>query len=324
MTKRAVVQGIGHAVPSKVLTNAELEKIVDTNDEWIRQRTGISERRVTEPNETTGTLSIEASKRALSMSGIAPEELNLIILGTVTGDMTTPGAGCLVQHALGAKNAGTFDIGAGCAGFVSSLSVASAMIESGQAQKILVIGADTLTKFVDWTDRGTCILFGDAAAAVVLSAEENTERGILKTALFSDGSGCRLVHIPSQIHQSPENKNSESKIIMAGSEVYRFAVKAIPEACDKVLEMAGVQASEVDLFVPHQANVRIIDAAAARMDFPPEKVFVNAHKYGNTSAGSIPLALSEAVEEGRLKEGMLVLTVGFGAGLVWGANLIRW
>ena len=235
MMKRAVVQGIGHAVPSKVLTNADLEKIVDTSDEWIRQRTGISERRVTEPHETTGTLSIEAAKRALAMSGVAPEELDFIILGTVTGDMTTPGTGCLVQHALGAKNAGTFDIGAGCAGFVSSLGVASAMMESGQADKVLVIGADTLTKFVDWTDRSTCILFGDAAAAMVLGVQENTERGILKTALFSDGSGCKLVHIPSQIHQSLNEERLAPKIIMTGSEVYRFAVKAIATHAEEVL-----------------------------------------------------------------------------------------
>ena len=324
MIKRAVIQGIGHAVPEKVLTNSDLEKMVDTSDEWIRQRTGIVERRVTQSHETTSTLSTEASKKALSKAGIEPEELDLIILGTLTGDMTTPAAGCLVQGALGAKNAGTFDVGAACAGFVTSLSVGAAMIESGQSKKILVIGADTLTKYVDWTDRSTCILFGDAAAAVVLVAEENTERGVLKTALFSDGTGNKLVHIPSHLDACCKGAKSPSKIIMAGSEVYRFAVNAIPEACSKVLEMTGFKSEDIDLFVPHQANVRIIDAAASRMNLPAEKVFINAHKYGNTSAGSIPLALSEAVEEGRLKPGMLVLTVGFGAGLVWGANLIRW
>jgi len=328
MPTKAVITGIGHAVPSKVLTNADLSKMVDTNDEWITQRTGIKERRICEANETCSTLGIEAGRVALAQANLPADQLDLIVCGTVTGDMLFPSTSCLIQTGLGANNAGSYDLGAACAGFIYSVANAAAMIESGAAKKVLVIGVDTLSKFVDWTDRSTCVLFGDGAGAVVLEAAENTERGVLRTVLFSDGAGAP--HIDLQVGGglypscSPQAESKRNTIFMAGAEVYRFAVNAMGEACCKVLDEVGLTPDDIDLFVPHQANLRIIDSAAKRLGLPPEKVFVNVHKYGNTSGGSIPIALSEAVAEGRLKPGMTVLTVGFGAGLVWGSNIIRW
>lgn len=328
MPTKAVITGIGHAVPSKVLTNDDLSKIVDTNDEWITQRTGIKERRITSATETSSTLGTEASINALKQAGVSPTELDLVICGTVTGDMMFPSTSCLIQERIGARNAGAFDLGAACAGFIYSLSVASAMIESGHIRNVLVIGVDTLTKIVDWSDRSTCVLFGDGAGAAVLQPSENSDRGIIRTVLMADGSGSPYIKIEAGggLHpvSNPASLDKSNHIFMAGSEVYRFAVNAMGEACCKVLDEVGLTPDDVDLFVPHQANLRIIDSAAKRLGLPPEKVFVNVHKYGNTSGGSIPIALSEAVTEGRLKPGMIVLTVGFGAGLVWGANLIRW
>lgn len=328
MPTKAVITGIGHAVPPKVLTNDDLSKMVDTNDEWITQRTGIRERRISTADETSSTLSVEAANRALASAKLRADELDLVVCGTVTGDMLFPSTSCLIQDRIGASNAGAYDLGAACAGFIYSLASAAAMIESGVVRKVLVVGVDTLTKFVDWTDRSTCVLFGDGAGAVILEAQENTERGVLKTVLLSDGSGAE--HITMELggslypNCSPQAEGKRNSIFMAGAEVYRFAVNAMGDACCKVLNEAGMATDDIDLFVPHQANLRIIDSAAKRLNLPPEKVFVNVHKYGNTSGGSIPIALSEAVEEGRLKPGMIVLTVGFGAGLVWGANIIRW
>lgn len=328
MGRRAVVQSIGHAVPDKVLSNADLEKLVDTDNEWIIQRTGISERRICGPDETTGTLAAAASREALERADFDPKELDLISCGTVTGDMMFPSTACLVQAEIGAANAGAFDIGAACAGFIYSLASAAAMIEAGQIDSALVIGADALTKFVDWKDRSTCVLFGDGAGAVLLRAEENTDRGVLKTILLADGNGAKHINIEAGGSRyplgDPRTADVRNTIFMAGAEVYRFAVNAMGDACCRVLEQAGMETSDIDLFVPHQANLRIIESAAKRLNLPDEKVFVNVQKYGNTSGGSIPLGLYEAVEQGRLKPGMIVLTVGFGAGLVWGANVIRW
>ncbi len=328
MSIRAVVQGIGHAVPKKVLTNYELEQMVSTNDEWIRQRTGIVERRICSEDETTSTLSTAAALEAIEQAKAKPEDIELVVCGTVTGDMIFPATACIVQDAIGAHQAGAFDLGAACAGFIYSISVASAMIESGKVNKALVIGVDTLTKLVDWTDRATCVLFGDGAGAVVLGAEENTERGVLTTVLMSDGSGAKHINVEAGGSKhpmcDPRSTAFRSTIFMAGAEVYRFAVNAMADACCKALDQAGLTTDDVDLFVPHQANLRIIESAAKRLSLPPEKVFLNVQKYGNTSGGSIPLALYEADREGRLERGMLAMTVGFGAGLVWGANLIRW
>lgn len=328
MTRRAVIQGIGHSVPEKLLTNAELAKIVDTTDEWITQRTGMKVRRQAEPHESCSTFAIGAAQEALSRSGIAAEELDLILCCTVTGDMAFPSTAAIVQHAIGAKNAAAADLGAACAGFIYGLHVADGLIRGGLQKTVLVIGAEILTKFVDWSDRGTCVLFGDGAGAVILRGEEDSERGLIQTVVFSDGSGARFINmeVGGSLHPAGDPASCAFRpcIHMDGREVYRFAVQAMGDACVKVLEAAGMSAAEVDLFVPHQANLRIIESAAERINLPREKVFVNIENYGNTSAASIPLGLYEAESEGRLKKGDVVLTVGFGAGLVWGANLIRW
>ena len=310
---RAVVTGTGRAVPLRVLSNDELAKTVDTTDEWIVQRTGIRERRVSGPDETSSTLATEAAGKALAAAGVSGAEIDLVVVATTSPDSPWPAVACRVQDAVGAKDAGAFDLSAACAGFAYALSVASAMIRGGDARRALVVGADTLTKQVDWNDRAVCILFGDGAGAVVLEAREGGERGILDSVLFADGSGAKLLGV-----------GSGGTIHMAGREVYRFGVSAMPDACERLLAKTGLAAADVDLLVPHQANVRIIDSAAERLGIPSEKVFVNLERYGNTSGGSIPLALDEAVESGRLTSGMLVMTVGFGGGLAWGANLIRW
>lgn len=328
MSTRAVVTGIGHSVPEKVLTNLDIEKLVETSDEWIVQRTGIKERRITTEDETASTLAIAASQEALARANVDPIDIELVVVGTVTGDYIFPSTSCLVQEAIGAKHAGAYDIGAACAGFIYSLATATGLIESGQFKRVLVVGVDVLTKLVDWTDRSTCVLFGDGAGAVVLEARENTDRGVLKTVLLSDGSGAKHIGIKAggSAHpvSNPRSLQHSNHIFMAGAEVYRFAVHAMGDACCRILQDLDITSEDIDLFVPHQANLRIIKSAAERLKLPDEKVFVNVHKYGNTSGGSIPLGLYEAEKEGRLKPGMLVMTVGFGAGLVWGANLIRW
>mgnify|MGYP000921067153 CR=1 FL=1 len=326
--RKAVVHGMGHSVPAKVMTNDDLEKLVETSDEWIVQRTGIKERRVTSDDESASTLAIAAAQEALANAKLDPADVNVVICATVTGDYPFPATASLVQDAIGAKNAGAFDVGAACAGFIYASAVGAGLLESRQFENALVIGADVLTKFVDWTDRSTCVLFGDGAAAMVLKAEDNTDRGVMKTVLLSDGSGAKHIVVDaggSKIPQSsPAYGAARKSIYMNGAETYRFAVTAMGDACCKVLADAGLEASDVDLFVPHQANLRIIQSAAKRIGLPDEKVFVNVHKYGNTSGGSIPLGLYEAEKQGLLVPGKVVMTVGFGAGLVWGANLIRW
>lgn len=324
---RSVITGTGHGVPDKIMTNFDLEKIVDTNDEWIHSRTGIRERRVCAEDELASDLSIKAAKEAIAAAGLSAADLDFVIVATVSGDFVFPSVACLVQDKIGAQCA-AFDLGAACAGFIYSLSVADGLIRSGQAKHILVVGVDTLTKYVDWSDRSTCVLFGDAAGAAVISATEGTDRGVLETVLFSDGSGGFHISMLSGRTKYPPFMPLEEQespyLYMNGSETYRFAVNALGDACSKVLEKAGMTAEDVSLFVPHQANVRIIESAAKKIGLDSDKVFLNIEKYGNTSAGSIPLALFEAVRDGRLKPGDIVLTVGFGAGLVWGANLIRW
>ncbi|RYG45775.1 ketoacyl-ACP synthase III [bacterium] len=317
MKLRASVRGVGHALPVRVMTNGELETLVETSDAWIRQRTGIAERRICGEGETTSSLCNAAAFEALADAGIAAADVDLILVATVTPDYPSPATACLVQRAIGAPRAACFDISAACAGFIYALDVASSMIEAGRFKTALVLGADTLSRYLDWGDRNTCVLFGDAAAGVVLQADESG-RGVLHTVLFSDGMGADLIRV------EPESQAAASRIEMVGAEVYRFAVGAMGEACDRVLKEIGLESSDIDLFVPHQANLRIIESAAKRLKLDPEKVFLNVDRYGNTSGGSIPLALYEAVKSGRLVPGMRVMTVGFGAGLVWGANVIRW
>jgi 3-oxoacyl-[acyl-carrier-protein] synthase-3 len=328
MSTRAVIRGIGHALPDKTITNHDLEKMMETTDEWITQRTGIKERRVSNPEETTYSLGLQAAREALCRAEVEPEEIDLVVLATISGDFAWPATACLIQDSLGARNAGAFDISAACAGFIYGLANAAGMIESGQIKTALVIGADTLTKQVDWSDRSTAILFGDGASAVVVQGMLNTDRGIVTTVLHSDGSGARHIILEGGGTRIPfgavGSDERAFKLRMAGKETYRFAVQAMGDACRKAMDKAGVTSEQVDLFVPHQANLRIIESAAHRLGLSPEQVYVNVHKYGNTSAASVPLGLYEAEQEGRLKPGMLVMTVGFGAGLVWGANLIRW
>lgn len=328
MSRSAVIRATGSAVPAQVLTNHDLEKFVDTNDEWIRQRTGISERRRCSKDETASTLSIEAANKALQRAHIDPASLDLVICATVTGDYPFPSTSCLIQNAIGAKNAAAFDLGAACAGFIYSTSVASSMIRTGQCKRVLVVGVDVLTKFVDWTDRSTCVLFGDGAGCIILEGSDEPDKGILHTVMLADGSGgpfisCMIGGSKYPL-SDPESMNQRVGLFMAGAETYRFAVNAIGDACCRVLDETGLTPEDIDLFVPHQANIRIIQSAAERLKLPDEKVFKNIERYGNTSAGSIPLCLDEAAQSGQLKPGMLVMTVGFGAGLVWGANLIRW
>jgi 3-oxoacyl-[acyl-carrier-protein] synthase III len=325
---RAVILGVGHGLPERVMTNKDFEAFVETSDEWILQRTGIRERRIAGPEDTCSTLGTTAALEALANAGVDPLELDLVVCGTVTGDMPFPSTSCLIQDRIGAKNAGAFDVGAACAGFIYSLSAAASMVQAGAANKALVVGVDTLTKFMDWHDRSTCVLFGDGAAAVVIERQDDTDRGLLSTVLLADGSGAPHINIMrgGSLHpvSDPASEAYSPRIFMAGAEVYRFAVGAMGDACVKLLEQVGMTSADVDLFVPHQANLRIIESAAKRLGLPEEKVFVNVDRFGNTSGGSIPLGLYDAAQSGRLKPGMVVMTVGFGAGLVWGANLIRW
>jgi 3-oxoacyl-[acyl-carrier-protein] synthase-3 len=322
----AKVSGVGSYVPSKVLTNQDLEKMVDTSDEWITTRTGIKERRIASPQETTSSLALEAARRALQMAQVDPQELDLILVATVTPDMAFPATACLLQRELGAPRAACFDLEAGCTGFVYALVVAEKYLIGGGGNKALVVGAETLSKIVDWEDRATCVLFGDGAGACVL--EKTDHPGLLASYLGSDGGGAHLLELPAGGSRIPASKESvEGRmhyIKMNGNEVFKFAVRIMEEASKEVARRAGIELEEVALFIPHQANIRIIDSAARRLKIPQEKIFVNVHKYGNTSSASIPIALDEAYREGRIKDGDLLLLVGFGAGLTWGSTVIRW
>ncbi len=323
----AGIIGIGSCSPPKVLTNDDLSKIVDTSDEWIVTRTGIKERHIVEEGVAASDLAVIASNNALKSAQISASQIDLIICATVTGDMPFPSVSCLVQDRIGAVNAAAFDLQAGCSGWVYSLTVGASFVKSGMYDKVLVIGVDILSAFTDWTDRSTCVLFGDAAGAVVLSAM-NPDEGVLGMNLGSDGSGGKLLKLEAGGSLKPASletvQNRLHYIKMEGREVYKFAVKILGEASVKALEASGLSTSDVDLFVPHQANVRIIDAARTRLNLPPEKVFINAHSYGNTSSASIPLALDEAYNQGKVKPGDIVVVVGFGAGLTWAASVIKW
>lgn len=308
------------------MTNFDLERIVDTSDEWITTRTGIKERRVATSSETTSTFALLASQKALEHARVSPEELDCIIVATVTPDMLFPSTACILQHALGAKNAFAFDLEAGCTGFVYALAVAEKYLLAEGKGKALVVGAETLSKIVDWQDRATCVLFGDGAGAAVLGLDERP--GILATYLGADGSGAHLLELPAGGSRMPATLETVNQrlhyIKMNGNEVFKFAVRVVEEASLKVLAKAQKTVDDVHLFIPHQANVRIIQSAAKRLGIPEEKVFVNVDRYGNTSAASIPIALDEALRTQRIKEGDIVLLVGFGAGLTWGAALIEW
>ncbi|MBM4420918.1 MAG: ketoacyl-ACP synthase III [Chloroflexi bacterium] len=323
----AVITGWGFYAPSRVMTNADLEKIVETSDQWITERTGIKERRIAAPDESTSTMATKAAERALAKAKLKPSDVELVIVGTASPDFVFPPVASLVQAALGATRAGAFDVGAACTSFVSSLAVASGMILGGAVRNALVIGAETLSRIVDWKDRGTCVLFGDGAGAVVLEAS-SASVGVQSTVLHGDGTKCDLLWVPGGGTKNPTGAEKlEARmhyIRMNGNEVYRSAVKAMAEAAEEAIAKANLTADDITLFVPHQANLRIIEGVAKRMRFPMERVFVNVQRYGNTSAASVPIALCEAVEAGRLKRGDKVLVAAFGAGFTWGASVLEW
>lgn len=328
--RRAAITGVGMYAPERVLTNFDLEKMVETSDPWIVERTGIRERRIAAPEQACSDLALPAAREALRVAGLDASELDLIVLATCTGDNGSfPATAALLQTALGAKRAAAFDVAAVCSGFVYALDVAAQYIETGRYNSVLVIGAEVMSRVLDWTDRNTCVLFGDGAGAVVVQpASEGSDEGILGSILGTDGSGACLLNVPSGGSRSPLTpaalEQHQQYMIMKGREVYRFAVEIMGEAAVQALDRVGLTPADVDLFIPHQANIRIISAAAKRLDLPMEKVFVNVDRYGNTSAASVPLALAEAWRAGRIRSGDIIVTVGFGAGLTWGANVIRW
>lgn len=323
----AQVKGTGYAFPSAILSNKDLEQMVDTSDQWIVDRTGIRERRIADAHTSTSTFCIEAALMALKNSGLEAAQLDLIIVATSTPDMFFPSTACLVQAHLQAWNAAAFDLEAGCTGFVYGLSVAEKYLLSPAYKNVLLIGADLLSKIVDYTDRNTCVIFGDGAGAVVLGSSSGEDR-ILGTYLGADGRGADLLYLPAGGTAQPSSfETVEGKlhsIKMNGPGVFRFASKVIVETAHKLLSMAGLTYQDIDLFVPHQANLRIIQTAMKHMNIPAEKTVINIDKFGNTSAASIPVALSLAEKEGRLKSSDLVLIIAFGAGLTYGGALIRW
>jgi 3-oxoacyl-[acyl-carrier-protein] synthase-3 len=325
---RARVAGWGKALPQHVLTNAQLEEMVDTSDDWIRSRTGIRERRIAGPDESTLTLAVEAGRRTLEVAGVGPDAVDLVIVCTFSPEFGgMPSTASLVQDALGASRAGAFDLNAACSGFIYGLAMAQGTIAAGAHKTVLVVGAETMSRLLDWSDRSTCVLFGDGAGAVLLQAASGPD-GLLSCVLGSDGSGGELLWIPgggSRLPASPETVGtSQHAIRMNGKEVYKFAVTVAPRAALEAVERAGLTVEDVDLFIPHQANVRIILSAADTLGIPPQRTFVNVDRYGNTSAASIPIALCEAVESGRVTPGANVLLAGFGGGLTWGAAVLRW
>ena len=302
--------GIGRYLPEKILTNADLEKMVDTSDEWIRTRTGIEERRIANNETNTSDMAFEAAKKAIADAEITPEEIDMILVATVTPDYPFPSVACLLQERLGAKKAAAMDISAACAGFMYGMITAKQFIDNGAYKHVLVVGVEKLSKITDWEDRNTAVLFGDAAGAAVLGPVPDG-KGILAFELGSDGSGAKHLY-------------QDEKLIMNGREVFKFAVRQMGESSINVIEKAGLKKEDVDFLIPHQANIRIMEAARQRLELPVEKMSKTVNKYGNTSAASIPVSLIEDLEEGRVKDNDVVVMVGFGGGLTWGAIIMRW
>jgi 3-oxoacyl-[acyl-carrier-protein] synthase-3 len=326
--RRARILGTGSCVPDNVVTNFDLEKRVDTSDEWIRERTGIRERRIALPGVRTSELCETAGRRALVAAGVEPSEVDLVIVATATPDMPFPSTACFLQERLGIRGQMAFDLTAACTGFLYGLTIAEQFVRTGKAHRALVIGAELLSRIIDWSDRGTCVLFGDGAGAVVLGPSEDPERGILASRMAADGSFWSILNLPAGGTAHPTTLETVEaglhKVKMHGSEVFKVAVRALQEMADAVLAEAGVEGRDLSLFIPHQANRRIIDAVSKRLGVPADKVYVNVDRFGNTSSASIPIALDEVVRAGRLKRGDTVLLDAFGGGVTYGAALLRW
>jgi len=325
---RAKISALGTYVPPRVLTNADMEKMVETSDEWLMTRTGIRERHIVEKGVATSDLAVEAAKRALAQRGILPTDLEAIIVGTVTPDMFFPSTACLVQNKLGAKGVWGFDLSAACSAFVYALQAGAQFIATGAHKKVMVIGADVMSSILDYTDRATCVLFGDGAGAVILEPAEDDSLGIIDFVHEIDGSGGCSLYMPGGGSLNPSTHETVNKkmhyVHQDGGAVFKFAVRKQLEVCEKLLERNGFKVSDIDAFIPHQANKRIITATAERMGLPEEKVIINIDRFGNTTAGTIPLAMNTAIEEGKLKKGSLVLLASVGAGFTVGATLLRW
>ncbi len=324
---RSKIISTGSYLPERILTNFDLEKIVDTSDEWITERTGIKERRIASEDQAASDLAYEASRLALEKASLKAEDIDLLIAATVTGDMPFPSTACILQHRLGAKNAAAFDINAACSGFLYGLYVADSFIRSGMHKRVLIIGAEVLSKITDWEDRTTCILFGDGAGAAIVEPTEE-ERGIISMHINSDGGMWDLLHMPGGGSRYPVSKDSIDKrlhyIKMKGNETFKVAVRTLEDLVLRVLKDNKLDPSQLSLLIPHQANLRIIQATAERLGLPMDKVLINLDKYGNTSAASIPIALDEAVMTGRIKDGDYILLEAFGGGLTWASALIKW
>lgn len=304
------ILGIGRYVPEKVVTNHDLEKIMDTSDEWIRTRTGIAERRIADDTIDTSYMAVEASKKALEDAGISGEDIDLILVATVTPDRAFPAVACVIQEAIGAKHAAAMDLSAACAGFMYGMITAQQFIQTGTYKNVLVVGSDKLSKIVDWNDRNTAVLFGDGAGAIVMGAVSEG-KGVLSFELGADGSGGKHLY-------------QDEYVMMNGREVFKFAVRQLGDSCLRVLDKAGLTKEDVDFLVPHQANIRIMESAKERLNLPQEKMSMTIEKFGNTSASSIPIAMVEELQNGRIQDGDLIILVGFGGGLTWGAVALRW
>jgi 3-oxoacyl-[acyl-carrier-protein] synthase-3 len=324
--KGSRITGSGHFCPERILSNADIEKIVDTSDEWIQTRTGIRERRIAEDNIASSDLAFEASKLALQDAGLEAADLDAIVLGTVTPDMQFPATACFLQDRLGAKNAVAFDLNAACSGFIYGLNTTHSLIASGQMKRVLVVGVEVLSKYIDWTDRATCVLFGDGAGAVVVEACDYGE-GVLGTFMKSDGALAELLWIPAGGSREPISETTYAErgqyIKMKGDGVFKYAVRAMVEAAHKALEQADMTIEDVDILIPHQANIRIIDSVVSRLKIEEEKVIINIDRFGNTSSATIPIAFDEVRKSGRIKAGDTILFVAFGGGFTWGSVLFR-
>lgn len=318
----ARIIGTGSHLPATIVTNAELEKRVETTDQWIRERTGIEQRHIAAEGEYTSDLAVAAAEKALAAAGVAASELDLIIVGTTTPDVIFPSSACLVQHRLGAKDCPAFDVNAACTGFLYALSIADKFVRTGAARTALVIGAETLSRMLDWSDRGTCVLFGDGAGAVVLRADNAA--GVISTHIHADGQYQNLLHNPVGVSRGfRDEPNHGVRVMMSGNEVFRVAVRTLSRIVDETLAANGLEKDAIDWLVPHQANLRIISATAKHLDMPMERVIVTVNKHGNTSSGSVPLALDHGIRTGQIKPGQLLLLEAFGGGFTWGSALLR-